>query len=353
MAMGVATLPSAMPRRRADAVPTGPTRVRIVDLAEATGLSPMTVHRALTGSPLVAKPSRDLVLEAAKRLGYRLNASARAMRTGRFQSVALIIGHLTYSSNVPSALTQALAQELNARNYRMQVAAIAERDLDDPERLPQVLSELSVDGLLVKFDHHLPPRMQDLIDRSGLPVMYLNSKRGNDCIHPDDSGAAQAVTNAVIAAGAKRLAYASCSFDLSDSREHYSAFDRLAGFKAACGTRPHAMVADRLAVTARVPTIMAAVQQLAWPWSGIGYSSDEVILLREAARRLGHPIDEVPWGAVSGSSLVTAAVGPRGCWGDPPEAEVGRIAVTQLLARIAQPTAPQAAIAVPFPLHRC
>lgn len=312
----------------------------------------MTVHRALTGSPLVAKPSRDIVLEAAKRLGYRLNASARAMRTGRFQSVALIIGHLTYSSNVPSALTQAVAQELSAHQYRMQVAAIAERDLDDPERLPQVLSELSVDGLLVKFDHHLPPRMQDLIDRSGLPVIYLNSKQGNDCIHFDDSGAAQAVTAAVIAAGAERLAYASCSFDLSDSREHYSAFDRLAGFKAACGVRPHAIVANRLALADRVPRIMAAVQHLAWPWSGIGYSSDELILLREAARRLGHPIDDVPWGAVAGSSLVSSAAGAQAVWGDPPEAEVGRIAVKQLLARMGQAAPPQTAIAVPFPLHR-
>ncbi len=309
----------------------------------------MTVHRALTGSPLVKAASRDVVLEAAKRLGYRLNASARAMRTGRFDSIGLLIGHISQSSSLPNVLMQSLARELAERRYRFQLAAVAESDLDDPERLPQVLSELSVDGLLVKFDHHLPPRMQDLLNSSGLPIIYLNQKRAQDCVYPDEVGAAQAVTASVIAAGAQRLVYASCSFNLDDPNEHFSAVDRWQGFANACGTHPHVRLTRVIPPTQRVEAAMAAVRELAWPWSGIGYTSDETLILREAARRLGHAIDSVPWGMVVGPAQPTI---PHAFWTEPVEAALAHTALEHLFAKLAQPGLRSPPTALLHPVQR-
>ncbi len=57
--------------------------MRLKDLAEHLGLSQTTVSRALNGYPEVKEETRRRVAEAASRLGYRPNASALRLATGR------------------------------------------------------------------------------------------------------------------------------------------------------------------------------------------------------------------------------------------------------------------------------
>lgn len=54
------------------------------------GLSQTTVSRALNGYPEVRAATRERVIEAARRHGYRANPSARRLATGRAEAVGLI-----------------------------------------------------------------------------------------------------------------------------------------------------------------------------------------------------------------------------------------------------------------------
>src|SRR5690349_19600655 len=64
--------------------------MNLKELAKSLGLSQTTVSRALNGYPEVNADTRARVAEAATRLGYRPNASARQLATGRVGAVGIV-----------------------------------------------------------------------------------------------------------------------------------------------------------------------------------------------------------------------------------------------------------------------
>ncbi|MFI2104968.1 LacI family DNA-binding transcriptional regulator [Isoptericola sp. NPDC019693] len=61
------------------------------DVAREAGVSMMTVSNVLTGNKRVGEPTRDRVLAAVESLGYEVNLTARHLRAGRTDTVALIV----------------------------------------------------------------------------------------------------------------------------------------------------------------------------------------------------------------------------------------------------------------------
>ncbi|WP_349366363.1 MAG: LacI family DNA-binding transcriptional regulator [Nitratireductor rhodophyticola] len=66
-------------------------RPKIKDIAQALGVSPATVSRALSGSDLVTSETRARVRKTADALNYRPNASARSLRTARSMAVLMVV----------------------------------------------------------------------------------------------------------------------------------------------------------------------------------------------------------------------------------------------------------------------
>jgi DNA-binding LacI/PurR family transcriptional regulator len=97
----------------------GPT---MEDLAELAGVSKITVSRALRGSPLVTPETREKIQQLADQQGYRLNLSARNLRTGRSHSVAVLVEMTPapdrpMSGPYPLELLGGITQELTAAGY--------------------------------------------------------------------------------------------------------------------------------------------------------------------------------------------------------------------------------------------
>ena len=61
------------------------------ELAERLGLSKTTVSRALAGYTDVSAKTRKRVQDAAKRHGYQPNPLAQRLRSGRLDTVGLIV----------------------------------------------------------------------------------------------------------------------------------------------------------------------------------------------------------------------------------------------------------------------
>jgi DNA-binding LacI/PurR family transcriptional regulator len=69
-------------------------RVRIRDVAAEAGVSPTTTSFVLNGrDAAIPEATRQRVLDTARRLGYRPNASARALATGRTHRVGVALNH--------------------------------------------------------------------------------------------------------------------------------------------------------------------------------------------------------------------------------------------------------------------
>ena len=94
----------------------------MADLARLSGVSKITVSRALGDSPLVNPDTRERIQALARDHGYKLNISARNLRLRRSHTVAVIVEmkpsiDRTMFDPYPLVLLGGISQELTAAGY--------------------------------------------------------------------------------------------------------------------------------------------------------------------------------------------------------------------------------------------
>jgi LacI family transcriptional regulator len=208
------------------------------EIAARTGLSVPTVARILRGDskevwPAMARRAAR-VRSVAKSCGYRPSAAARAMATGRFRSVALVMPPGGARSYVGEGLVQGLHDALARRGHHLIVSILDDVVLTDPDRVPRLLQERLADGLLMNYNEHIPAALAELIRRHRLPCVWLNVKQPEDAVYPDDRAATRTIAERLLELGHRRIAYADRSHPASRLAAcHYSASDRLDGYRRA------------------------------------------------------------------------------------------------------------------------
>ncbi len=129
--------------------PAKPVVVNLSRLAEHLSLSPTTVSLVLNDSPAgrsIPQRTRDRVVEAAERLGYRPNYFARSLRKSSSMTVGVISPDLSegYFTQVMSGVEEQLLKA----NY-FYLTASHHWDVKLIDSYPRLLQERAVDGLLL------------------------------------------------------------------------------------------------------------------------------------------------------------------------------------------------------------
>lgn len=116
------------------------------DVAQLAGVSAQTVSRVLSDHPNVQAETRQAVKEAARSLGYRRNATARALVTGRSN----MIGVITLSSSSYSRMTLivGIEREAAARGYSVTFVSITDLSARSLEAGLSRLVAQGVDGII-------------------------------------------------------------------------------------------------------------------------------------------------------------------------------------------------------------
>ena len=109
----------------------------ILDVAEHAGVGVGTVSRVLNSSPGVSDRTRAKVQMAIEELGYRPSSVARALKTGRTNSVYVFLPFLTRPSMFERL--RGVVDGLSAKGYELVLRNVeSERELrDDFEKLPR------------------------------------------------------------------------------------------------------------------------------------------------------------------------------------------------------------------------
>ncbi|MEX5729076.1 LacI family transcriptional regulator [Rhodovulum iodosum] len=144
--------------------------MNLKELAAHLGLSQTTVSRALNGYPEVAEATRLRVREAAQRHGYRPNARARSLATGR----SLTLGHVL-SATGPGALTApgcagfvaGCGAACREAGYEM-LLSVAHDAAEEETAYRELAARRAVDGVIVHAPRENDPRPA-LLAGLGLP----------------------------------------------------------------------------------------------------------------------------------------------------------------------------------------
>jgi LacI family transcriptional regulator len=191
------------------------------DVARLAGVSQATVSRVLTGNAAVAPERRERVLWALEQTGYRRNALAAAMKTGRTGTIAVVISDIR-NPFYPELLAT-LGVELAAAGHRM---ILWETGSSGEEHAAAAIREGLVDGLLFTTAMPGSPALQEATT-CGLPAVLVNRTIPTapcDQVSSDNLQAAASAARYLLAAGHDRLALLKGTAGASTSEERTRGF---------------------------------------------------------------------------------------------------------------------------------
>lgn len=181
--------PPKLPAQGSPAAPkTGPATLR--DIATIAGVSMQTVSLVINNSGSISQAVRDRVQDVARQVGYIPNTSAKAMRTGRSQTLGLIVSDLGHP--YWAEYTQQAERAAAAMNY-----AVLLVDARDPSAEPRIdaLRTHPVDGIITAV-------YSPAVARLNLPMVVISSAvRGRDSVISNNASGGAMVADHLLALG--------------------------------------------------------------------------------------------------------------------------------------------------------
>lgn len=320
-------------------------RVTVKDVARLAGVSTATVTRTLQDSERVIPETRQRVLDAVERLGYRPNPMARDLRHGsRTGAVGLVMARFT--NMFQSGVAAGAERELRRAGLQLLIGSTD----DDPSREPELAKAMidrRVSALMMMPDGN----ERDFLSPAhlfGTPVILVGRPAEGlaaDVVMTDDDRGVEEATNQLLDLGHRRIAA------LAGRSDSFRAVQRLSGFSAALAkrgvTQDPRLVIDGLLTPDQARAAMADLMKLPAPPTAVlalnlGISTGVLLDRIDNQRSLAYiALDE---SELSAGLHISAVVR------DPEE--VGRQAALLAIARVAQPDLPPRAVTLPSHLVR-
>lgn len=176
--------------------PTKPKRAKrgpsIADVAKEAGVSAQTVSRVSNGLTNVEEGTRKKVEVAMKALGYRPNRAARALKSGQFKSIGVIMFTLSSFGNMKTL--DAIVSAASDAGYSISLIPMPDPSSSKFPGAYNRLREQQVDGVIIVFDARLNDQTEISLAKD-LPTVVIDSSPNSDYVMVDtdqESGAEQA-----------------------------------------------------------------------------------------------------------------------------------------------------------------
>jgi DNA-binding LacI/PurR family transcriptional regulator len=198
------------------------------DVALLAQVSQSAVSRTFSPGASVSAETRQRVLDAAKQLGYRPNAIARAMISGRSRLIAILVAYLD-NQFYPLVLEQ-MARALQERGYQI---LLFMTEPGDQDTVVQRILQYQVDGI-VMASATLSSKLAYECINTGTPVVLFNRyvpSSPTSSVTSDNLEGGRLLAHFLADSGHARIAFIAGNEDSSTSR------DREAGFYKGLGER--------------------------------------------------------------------------------------------------------------------
>jgi LacI family transcriptional regulator len=207
------------------------------DVARAAGVGTMTVSRVLNGSAHVSNDTAERVYKAIKKLQYRPNEMARALRGLKTRTIGVIVPYLYDPFFATCA--HAISTVAKARGYSV-ILATSNEDPESEGAEAQLMLQRHVDGLVVipaesRHSHLKRPEFDQI------PIVTLDrpgpDRRFDSVLVQNQTGARILTQHMISQHGHRRIAF------LGLDKHLYTMKARFDGYRRAmveAGLKPHA-----------------------------------------------------------------------------------------------------------------
>jgi LacI family transcriptional regulator len=182
--------------------------ITIKDVAATAQVSIKTVSRVLNHEPSVAEATRQRVLSAVDLLGYVPNLSARRLKSGKSESLALILPRVT--SPYASQLLSCVLAEARRHGYTLLVLEHSVDKAEGLEFVRRTLLHRQADGLLIAPPGADNAQLTEYVRTHDVPVVYITPrslKQGYTCVEATDRIGALEATRYLLQLGHRRIAH--------------------------------------------------------------------------------------------------------------------------------------------------
>lgn len=212
-------------------------RITSQEVARLAGVSQSAVSRVFTPGASASPKTVEKVRDAAEQLGYRPNALARSLITGKSRIIGVVVAYLN-NQFYPEALER-LSIALQERGYHVLVFT-ATNTIENADRVIRDILDYQVDGIILA-SVALSSHLADQAEAVGVPVVLFNRSQDGDEVmavtSANRAGGALAAEH-LLAKGCERIAHISGWMGSSTGR------DRSTGFRQALERAGHEPVAE-------------------------------------------------------------------------------------------------------------
>ncbi|MDR3371891.1 LacI family DNA-binding transcriptional regulator [Rhodoferax sp.] len=304
--------------------------VKIVDVAKQAGVSTASVSRVMSGSPGVSDETRERVNAAVKLLGYRPDLAARRLRSGRTDTLGLIV------SDIRNPFFTEVSRAVEDVAYQNGMRVLLCNSDEDPEKEAfylEMMRDENVSGVI------LSPTLSLLKDLRPMnypfPLVLVDRCERDvdvDAVVLDNFDAGYRLTEHLIAQGCRRIVFLYGAVGSTGPQRHQ-------GYLAAMSAASLAPEAEPITPRSERAREMAERLLQRDPLSDALVASSGLVLqgIAEAIKAAGVQVpsqiavagfDDLPW-----TRLVTPDITVI----RQPTNEIGQTALRLLLERVASP----------------
>jgi LacI family transcriptional regulator len=312
---------------------------RLIDVANAAGVSLRTASRVLNDDPRVAPETRQRVREAMIDLRFQPDEVARSLRAGTDTAIGFVVESI--ADPFFAEVIDAVEQEMSSRGRSVLVTS-TRRDHGRERDAVGRMMRRRISGLL------LVPTGDDhsWLDQRRVPVVLVDRPAAGlsaDLVEIDDHRAAFDATAHLIAHGHRSIAF------IGDTPAIATSAARLRGYRDALAhyriEPDDQLVSGDAATSEDAARVVTAMVNGSWPPTAILSAATRVSLGVVPAL---HAAGRTDIALISfGDFLMADALHPAVTVVDHPGHQIGRAAAARLLDRLAKPALPVERIQVP------
>lgn len=310
--------------------------VTIKDIARSLCISVSTVSRALTDDKNIRKETRDMVVEEAKRLGYKRNPVAMNLKMGRTNTIGVIVPemHTPYASQVIGGIQEILYK----KNQKVMIAESDENPCRELEN-QKMMEQFMVDGLIVSLcSYRKNIEMYQQLEEAGMAVVFYDRiPYGMDVsqVLVEDNVDSYFMVEHLIRLGRKRIAYIQGPDDI------YNAYQRGLGYREAMEKfrlfDPSLIVKTGMTFKDGADAIDRLIYNKVDFDSVFAFTDTLAIGAQNRLRALGKRVPEDIFVASFSGTELSTIVSPRITTMEPPLEEMGRKAAELVMEKINNP----------------